>query len=86
MEIPEVNFCRNSILFLAFDYASGTSAACPHVAGAAALIMKNNSSLTPAEVKQKILGLSTDDIDRSAQSKYVQAASKSKRMYVPTSL
>ena len=77
---------RNSILFLDFTTMSGTSMACPHVAGAAALIMKNDNSLTPAEVKQKIKDLSTDDIDRSAQSAAVRAASDSKRLYVPTSL
>lgn len=40
----------------AYNTISGTSMAAPHVAGAAALYLSNNSGKTPAEVKAAILG------------------------------
>ncbi|KAI6648822.1 Proteinase T-like [Oopsacas minuta] len=38
-----------------FRLDSGTSMACPHVAGAAAIIMQSNRFLNPEQVKQKIV-------------------------------
>lgn len=60
--------------------------ACPHVAGAVALLMAKDKSLTPAEVKQKIIDLSVDDVDRSADEQPIRDVSKSKRLYVPKEL
>ncbi|XP_038072873.1 extracellular serine proteinase-like [Patiria miniata] len=41
---------------------SGTSVACPHVAGAAAIILAEDPSLTHASVKAKILAAGTPDV------------------------
>ena len=43
-----------------YDYKSGTSMACPHVAGAAALVWSADPTLTASEVKQ-ILMLTVDE-------------------------
>ena len=48
-----------------YGYKSGTSMATPHVAGAAALVLAQNSSLSVAELKAKILD-SVDPIDSLA--------------------
>lgn len=40
---------------------SGTSVACPHVTGIAALLLGENPSLTPSELKSQIVGCSTAD-------------------------
>ena len=48
-----------------FDHFGGTSAACPQVAGVAALVLSANSALTSDEV-QTILQKSADRIDRYA--------------------
>ncbi|RKY03753.1 MAG: hypothetical protein DRP56_10840, partial [Planctomycetota bacterium] len=39
-----------------YDYKSGTSMACPHVAGAAALVWSVDAALTYAEVRDALLG------------------------------
>ena len=45
-----------------YQYMSGTSMACPHVSGVAALIISNQAgNITPAEVKNRLLS-SVDDI------------------------
>ena len=61
---------------------SGTSMACPHVAGVAALIKKKDKCLTPEEVKAKIVTSSVDDIDRSAEEEAVRIVSTAKRLFV----
>ena len=44
------------------DTLSGTSMACPHVAGVVALHLSHNSSLSPAETKQRIVCSGVQDI------------------------
>jgi len=41
---------------------SGTSMACPHVSGAAALLLQASPSLTPAEVKAALIETATEDV------------------------
>jgi len=41
---------------------SGTSMACPHVSGAAALLLESNSGWGPSEVKQRLLSNAKDNI------------------------
>ena len=60
--------------------------ACPHVSGVAALIMKADPTLSPAEVRQKMMDNAVDDIDRSHMPSYVQMSSHSKRVYVSPEL
>ncbi|WP_246070697.1 S8 family peptidase [Paenibacillus kobensis] len=45
---------RSTILNNGYQYMSGTSMACPHVAGGAALLLATESSLSPAEVSAKL--------------------------------
>ena len=75
------------MLFVLIGYAlgTGTSMACPHVAGAAALIMRNNNLLTPEEVKAEIVNGEAKDIDRSDLPFFIKLRSRSQRLYVPTS-
>ena len=63
---------------------TGTSMACPHVAGAVALLMKNDNSLTPTQVKAKICDTEAGDIDRSSQPNSIRDVSNSQRLYVPS--
>ena len=65
---------------------SGTSMACPHVAGLAALMKTGNRDLTPNEIDENIKSIAIDDIDRSAMSNEVRAVSHAKRMYVTSDL
>lgn len=69
--------------------ASGTSMACPHVSGAAALILEKDASLSPAEVLQSLLAnsqpnkigdLKPDDTNRFL---YVGADRDSQGPYCP---
>jgi len=47
---------------------SGTSMACPHVSGAAAVVLSASSSLTPAEVKAALVAASTPDAVKDAKA------------------
>lgn len=47
---------------------TGTSMASPHVAGAAALILENNKSFTPAQVSARLVGDATSNVVKSAGS------------------
>ena len=60
--------------------------ACPHASGVAALIMKANPALSPADIRQKMMDNAVDDIDRSDMSSYVQRTSHSKRLFVSSEL
>ncbi|KAI6646336.1 Cuticle-degrading serine protease isoform X2 [Oopsacas minuta] len=79
VDIMSVDFSNNND----FTKFSGTSMACPHVAGAVALLLKNDKTLTPAEVKEMISN-GADDVDRSAMTPHIRNQSTSKRLYVPT--
>lgn len=48
--------------------ASGTSMAAPHVAGAAALLLEGNSSLTPGAIQQSLISDATPNLIQNAQS------------------
>ncbi len=52
-------FRRNDEMWDLFRF-QGTSFSCPHVSGVAALILSNDSSLTPDEVKERITSTSKD--------------------------
>jgi subtilisin family serine protease/opacity protein-like surface antigen len=54
--------CRNTPVTSQYAYLSGTSMAAPHVSGAAGLLLAQEDSLTPAEIKT-ILILTTDPLD-----------------------
>ena len=58
--------------------------ACPHVAGAAAVIKQGNKLLTPKQVKTIIVRGEANDIDRTVQSYSVRIASHSQRLYIPS--
>jgi len=47
---------------------SGTSMACPHVSGAAALLMSASPDMTPAEVKAKLVEVATPDAVKDAKT------------------
>jgi len=55
-----------------YAYASGTSMAAPHVAGAAALILSQNQSLTPAQVKGILEGSATKVPGMGGQNFHVE--------------
>ena len=52
-----------------YDSLSGTSMACPHVAGLAGLILANNPSLTADQVRQ-ILTSTADDLGQAGRDSY----------------
>jgi len=43
-----------------FTEASGTSMACPHASGAAALLLQAQPGLSPAQVKELLMGAARD--------------------------
>merc|ERR1719189_997955 len=47
---------------------SGTSMACPHVSGAAALLLSGSPNLTPDEVKARLVAAATPDVVKDAQT------------------
>lgn len=49
------------VLFIEYTKLTGTSMACPHVSGVAALMLQKKS-LSPAQIKQNILKNSLDDL------------------------
>ena len=59
---------------------------CPHVAGAAALMISENKYLTSEEVKQNIKKMAVDDIDRTESPLYIRCSSFSPRLYVSSEL
>ncbi|WP_246027782.1 S8 family peptidase [Paenibacillus xylaniclasticus] len=50
---------RSTVLHNGYQYMSGTSMACPHVAAGAALLLAAEGNLTPAEVAEKLKAWST---------------------------
>ena len=77
-------FFTQCITLLGFVRSSGTSMACPHVAGAAAVIKQGNKLLTPKQVKTTIVRGEARDIDRTEQSNSVRMASHSQRLFIPS--
>eukprot|EP00057_Strongylocentrotus_purpuratus_P008590 XP_011663064.1 PREDICTED: cuticle-degrading serine protease-like [Strongylocentrotus purpuratus] len=57
---------------------SGTSMACPHVAGAAAISLGNDSGMSPSEVKTKVLDDATSDVVTG-----ISPDSPNRLLYVP---
>lgn len=54
--LPTYEVTYNTLLGVSqnYDYMSGTSFSCPHVSGLAALLLSQNSDLTPDEIKNLI--------------------------------
>merc|ERR1740121_2469451 len=59
---------------------SGTSMACPHVAGGAALLLGEQPSLTPVQVREQLLSFATSNAVAGAQT-----GSPNKFLYAPDS-
>merc|ERR1719379_2338818 len=53
---------------LSSDSASATSMACPHVAGAAALMLQKEPNLTPSEVSERLSLAATPDVVKDAKA------------------
>lgn len=62
----------------AINTISGTSMSCPHVAGATAIALGNDPSLSPDNLKRKILGDATHDVVQDPQQ-----GSPNLMLYIP---
>ena len=63
---------------------SGTSMACPHVSGFAAILLGLQPQMTPAEVKAKVINLSTKDtVTLNSVSRTLAIRTPNRMLYVP---
>ena len=64
---------------------SGTSMACPHVAGYAAVLFGITNSLTPADVKERIISHATKGVVSYASVSTLSLKTPNRLLYVPKS-